>query len=132
MTLPLALRKLLLLALLPSLLALPDTTPTRAEEPTTGEQAFAPVMQVLKRYCVGCHNADEAGGGLRLDSYSALLKGSTRGSVITPTRGDLSRLIRVVSGQAKPAMPPADEPQPTAAEIALLTTWIDLGAKGPS
>ncbi len=132
MTPLLALRNLLLLALLTPLLALLEPTPTRAEEPTTGEQAFAPVMQVLKRYCVGCHNADEAGGGLRLDSYSALLKGSTRGSVITPTRGDLSRLIRVVSGQAKPAMPPADEPQPTAAEIALLTTWIDLGAKGPS
>lgn len=120
------------LALLPVLLPLLATDATRAAEPPAANQAFEPAMQVLKKYCAGCHNADEAGGGLRLDSYNALLRGSKRGSVITPTRGDLSRLIRVVSGQAKPAMPPADEPQPTAAEIALLTTWIDLGAKGPA
>ena len=128
----LALRQLVLLAPLLTLVSLPGSHTTYAADPPASNQAFESAMQVLKKYCAGCHNADEAEGGLRLDSYTALLQGSKRGSVITPTRGDLSRLVRVVSGQSKPAMPPADEPQPTAAEIALLTKWIDLGAKGPA
>ena len=131
MTDSLACRPLLLLGLLSALLQFAEIRTTQAAEPQAGSQAFAPAMTVLKKYCVGCHNADEAGGDLRLDSYASLVKGSKRGSVITPTRGDLSRLVRVLSGQAKPSMPPADEPQPTAEEIGLIATWIDLGAKGP-
>ena len=50
---------------------------------------------------------------------------------LLPGEGGLSRMIRVMTGQAEPAMPPEDERQPTAAEVAVLKAWIDAGAAGP-
>src|SRR5690606_19402603 len=52
-------------------------------------------------------------------------------AAITPGHGDLSRLVRVLTGQAKPAMPPEDNEAPKPEEIVLLKAWIDAGAKGP-
>ena len=125
------LRYLLLCGLLSAPLQLTEYRLARAEDPAQ-EATFQQALAIFNKYCVGCHNAEEAGGGLRLDSYPSLLKGSKRGAVITATRGDLSRLVRVLTGRARPTMPPDDEPRPTAAEIALLDSWIDQGAKGPS
>lgn len=90
------------------------------------------VEPLLRKYCQGCHNAEEAEGQLRLDSYGALLKGGGRGPALLPGEAKLSRMIRVLKDEAKPAMPPEDERQPTDEEIALLVAWIDAGAKGPS
>ena len=83
------------------------------------------VAPLLTKYCGGCHNADDAEGGLALDSYQALLKGGKKGSAITPGRGDQSRLLRVITGQAKPAMPPEGEARPKPEELARLKAWID-------
>ena len=41
-------------------------------------------------------------------------------------------LIQVLTGKAKPAMPPEDNEKPTADEVAILVAWINAGAKGPS
>ncbi len=40
-------------------------------------------------------------------------------------------MIRVLSGTAKPSMPPKGEPRPEASEIALIGAWIEAGAHGP-
>lgn len=90
------------------------------------------VLPILNKYCNGCHNADDREGKLDLGSYAAVLKGGEKGAVITPGSGEQSRLIRVLTGQAKPAMPPEDNEAPQASELALLKAWIDAGAKGPS
>jgi hypothetical protein len=50
---------------------------------------------------------------------------------LKPGDAAASRMIRQLTGQAKPAMPPKGEPRPRAAEIALLKAWIDAGAAGP-
>ncbi len=89
------------------------------------------VAPLLRKYCAGCHNDEDREGGLALDSYGGLLQGGEHGAVITPRRGDLSRLIRVLTGEAKPSMPPEGEARPNADEAALLQRWIDAGAKGP-
>ncbi len=67
-----------------------------------------------------------------LARYDAILKGGEHGAVITPGDSQRSRLIQVLTGKAKPAMPPEDNARPSAEEIARLAAWIDAGAKGPS
>jgi WD40 repeat protein len=89
------------------------------------------VAPILKKYCAGCHNATELDGELSLDSYADLQKGSPHGPAVLAGDSKSSRLIRVLTGQSKPAMPPKDKPAPSAAEIAVLKAWIDSGAAGP-
>ena len=66
-----------------------------------------------------------------LERYATLLAGGENGAVVVAGKSDESRLIQVLTGKAKPAMPPEDNEKPTAAEIATLAAWIDAGAKGP-
>ena len=40
--------------------------------------------------------------------------------------------MRSLRGEIDPKMPPEDEAQPTAEEIAVIERWIDAGAKGPN
>lgn len=90
------------------------------------------IAPILNKYCTGCHNADDPEGKLALDSFAGIQAGGEKGAILTPGKGDESKLIRVLTGAAKPAMPPEDSEAPTAAEIARLKAWIDAGAKGPS
>src|SRR4051812_40110717 len=90
------------------------------------------VAPILTKYCSGCHNDTDREGKLSLQSYPALLKGGAKGSVVTPGQPELSRLIRVLTGAAKPQMPPEGEEAPKLAQIELLKSWIAAGAKGPS
>ena len=90
------------------------------------------VAPLLTKYCAGCHNDTDREGKLSLASYDSLLKGGAKGGVVTPGQADLSRLVRVLTGQVEPKMPPEGEEAPTAAEIDLLKAWIAAGAKGPS
>lgn len=89
------------------------------------------VAPLLRKYCAGCHNAEEANGELRLDAYAELLKGGEHGPALVAGDAKVSRMIRVLTGQAEPEMPPEGETRPTAEEIALLSAWIEAGAKGP-
>jgi hypothetical protein len=99
-----------------------------AEAPDYSKQ----VQPILTKYCTACHNDEDREGKLSLDSYGALLKGGDKGASVTPGHSDLSRLVRVLTGQSQPAMPPKDNEAPSADEVAVLKSWIDAGAKGPS
>jgi WD40 repeat protein len=90
------------------------------------------VAPILTKYCAGCHNDADREGKLSLQSYESLLKGGEKGGVVTPGQVEVSRLVRVITGEAKPAMPPEGEEKPKAAEIEVLKNWIAAGAKGPS
>lgn len=90
------------------------------------------VLPILNKYCNGCHNPDDREGKLDLTTYAASMKGGKQGTAITPGSADQSRLIRLLSGAAKPQMPPEDNEAPKEAEVALLKAWINAGAKGPS
>src|SRR5690242_1543830 len=92
----------------------------------------ADVLPVFKKYCTGCHNGADKEGELVLERYTDLLAGGEHGAVVNPGKSDQSRLIQVLTGKAKPAMPPEDNEKPTAAEISTLAAWIDAGAKGPA
>lgn len=89
------------------------------------------IVPLLRKYCAGCHNPTDRDGRLSVDTYADLLQGGERGAAVLPGDAASSRVIRVLTGAAEPKMPPEGEPAPTAEEIALLSAWIDAGAKGP-
>ncbi len=100
-----------------------------AAETKPAEYAHAAV--VLKKYCVGCHNPSDREGGLTLHSYAGILRGGENGKTVDLGQPDKSRLLLVVTGKAKPVMPPEGSERPTQAELAVLTSWLKAGAQGP-
>ncbi len=92
----------------------------------------ADVLPVFRKYCLGCHNAKEAEGGLILEDHARTMKGGEGGAVLTAGNSEQSRLWQVLTGKAKPAMPPKDSPAPQGEEIAIIAAWIDAGAKAPT
>jgi WD40 repeat protein len=105
----------------------------RAQEGAAAEFA-KDIAPIFNKYCVACHAADARESEFVLDSYDALVKGGKRGAAISPGNPDQSRLIRMLTGEAKPVMPPDDgeSERPKPAEIELLKQWIAAGAKGPT
>lgn len=102
----------------------------KADSPTAPDYA-ASVAPVLKKYCAGCHNDEDREGKFSLESYAALQRGTAHGPAVLPGDAKGSRMIRLLTGAAKPLMPPKDEPRPGPQEVALLEAWIDAGARGP-
>ena len=90
------------------------------------------VAPVLAKYCVGCHNDNDAEGNLSLESFGSIQNGGEQGPAIVAGNAEASRLIRMVTGDVEPKMPPEDEPAPNKDEIAILKQWTAEGAKGPS
>ena len=101
-------------------------------EEDSGNLFVEQVAPLLNKYCVGCHNIDDAAGKLQLDSYQAILQGGKRGAVINFDDIESSRLLRVLTGAARPMMPPAGEARPTENELAVLMAWLEQGAQGPN
>ncbi len=99
----------------------------RAEAPD-----YNAVAQVFNKYCVACHNDADREGKLTLESYEGLLAGGEHGAPVTAEQPDLSRLVRVLTGKAEPAMPPEGNEPPTKEEIATIIAWVAAGARGPS
>ncbi|MEC9094830.1 MAG: c-type cytochrome domain-containing protein, partial [Planctomycetota bacterium] len=103
----------------------------QTESNSSGPEFNTKVAPILTKYCVACHNADDAEGDLNLETFNALMQGGKGGAVLLPGRADLSRLLRVVTGEAKPKMPPEGHEAPTVGELEMLQTWIAAGARGP-
>jgi WD40 repeat protein len=106
--------------------------PVRCAEPPASPDFTADIAPILNKYCVSCHNAVDLEGELSLESFGDIQKGGSRGPAILPGEPDSSRLVRVLTGQAKPAMPPEENEAPQPQEIELLRAWIKAGARGPS
>lgn len=102
-------------------------TSAPAEEPSVYANAVQPV---LAKYCVDCHGPDKAKGGLRLDSYAELLKGGDSGPAIVARAPDKSRLVTLLGLPEADVdhMPPEGKPQPSQAQIELISWWILRGA----
>ncbi|QDV51874.1 c-type cytochrome domain-containing protein [Gimesia fumaroli] len=112
------------------LLIVPADSLQSAETQIDYSKQIAPLF---RKYCEGCHSVDDAEGKFAIDSYAGLLKGGKHGPAVLPGDSKSSRLIRMITGEAKPVMPPEDSGEKlTSREITLLTEWVKQGAKGPS
>ena len=115
-------------------LSLAAVTRLVVAEPTAEQIEFfeAKIRPVFADNCYSCHSAaQKVKGGLRLDAPTALLKGGDNGPVIVPGNPDASLLIKAVRyTDADLQMPPKDKKLP-AEQIALLETWVKMGAPLP-
>ncbi len=93
---------------------------------------FNAVAPIFTKYCVGCHNDADREGKLTLETYDGLTAGGEHGAVVTAEQPDLSRLVRVLTGKAEPAMPPEGNEGPSQEEIQTIIAWVAAGARGPS
>lgn len=96
------------------------------------ETKYEEVAVVLTKYCAGCHNETEAENKFRVDDFALMMAGGEHGAVINTQDTSSSKLLGILDGTVEPKMPPEDEPQPTAEELALIRSWISGGAKGPA
>lgn len=110
------------------LIALATTGCSDEQAPTV---SYADQVQpIFDKYCVACHSPDGLGfrkTGLRLDSYEEL----RRGRVLTPGSPSTSTIVIYIHGSSDPytSMPFGSRSHLKKSEIALITDWIDQGAK---
>lgn len=105
--------------------------PARAAENGSAPDYGTQVAPLFKKYCAGCHNDEDREGKFSLESYASLQRGTAHGPALLPGDPKGSLIVRVLTGAAKPMMPPKDEPRPSAEEVALIQTWVESGAHGP-
>jgi WD40 repeat protein len=85
------------------------------------------VLPVLHRECLGCHSGAAPASGYSMQTRDLLLRGGRHGAAIVPGKGAQSNLIRYMTGDLQPKMPPGGAIDRET--IALLRRWIDEGAK---
>jgi mono/diheme cytochrome c family protein len=89
---------------------------------------YPAVAAVLARHCVVCHSGDGAPLALRLDSYDAILTGSSRGPIVQPGAPEASELIRRLRGTSQPRMPLTGPPFLPDSQVMMVAAWIAAGA----
>ena len=110
----------------PAVLAPPEDS-TGTEGPDVYAEVIAPMLAAR---CSACHGPKKHKGGLRLDSYAALLTGGDGGPVLVPGDPGASPMFQRASLplEHEDHMPPEGKPQPTPEELAALAAWIAAGA----
>ena len=98
-----------------------------APVPGTPEYFTQKIEPILDDNCYSCHQ-ESASGGLRLDTYDAILKGGKSGPILVPGDPDGSRMIQAIRRIGKLKMPPKQVLDP--ADVAALEAWVKAGAKG--
>lgn len=90
------------------------------------------IEPILARRCYECHSKEQDAddGGLVLDSKEGWMTGGDHGPAVTPKNLKKSPLIRTIKSHDSGNLMPPDERLPPL-EIALLETWVLLGAPDP-
>lgn len=89
------------------------------------------ILPILEKRCFECHSKKEEtdDGGLILDTKSGWVEGGDHGPAVVPYDLKKSPLIRTIRSNGGNMMPPEEKLTP--GEIALLSTWVLLGAPDP-
>lgn len=85
------------------------------------------VLPLLQAQCLGCHGGANPASGYAMETRDKLLSGGRHGAAILPGKGAQSNLVRYLTGDLKPKMPPNGAID--LEKIALIRRWIDEGAK---
>lgn len=88
------------------------------------------IHPVLDAKCVSCHGSGSAKAGLRLDTYSDVMRGGKDGVVVVAGKPETSMLLaRVTLVPGDPHFMPAEGRTPlTSDEVAWIRAWIRAGA----
>jgi hypothetical protein len=98
----------------------------RAQQVTPAPRFDDGVAAIFRARCVKCHGPSKDSGGLRLDSYDAVMRGGERGPVVVPGNPDASLLLQKVRRRDQPPMPP--QKPISALEVGTIRAWIKSGA----
>ena len=103
-----------------------------APPPTAADLAFfeSKVRPLLIERCYECHSDKKQKGGLRLDSQPGWLAGGDTGAVIVPGDPAKSLLVEAIGRKNDDLQMPPQEAL-GAAEVGVLTEWIQRGAPDP-
>ena len=102
--------------------------PALAAKAVVYRDVVAPIMAAK---CVSCHGEEKKKGKLQLHDFASILKGGSEGenTVVAGKPDDSLLLVRIkLPVDDDEHMPPEDEPQVTAEELAVLKWWIASGA----
>ncbi|WP_162934918.1 c-type cytochrome domain-containing protein [Pseudomonas cavernae] len=109
-----------------------DPAPPSARPAPGAPLTYLQVAPILQARCVKCHASQGLMGpapeGYRLTSYAEVLASGERARVV-PGSALASELVRRIRGQARPRMPHDGPPFLSDAEIGLIASWIDQGAR---
>jgi uncharacterized membrane protein len=88
------------------------------------------VQPALDRRCLSCHNNTKTSGGLSATNYEALMKGGSKGPVITPGNPSTSDLFRRVNMMPDRSdfMPRNSKTPLDKNEVTAIEWWISQGA----
>ncbi len=97
---------------------------------STGGSFARNVLPVFMVNCsiTGCHDDSTAASGLRLNSYTNVMKGSRYGAVIFPYDAQNSKLVRRIKGIETPRMP-KNRPALSTSDQGLIANWVNGGAR---
>lgn len=94
---------------------------------------YQDVYPFLKANCISCHNKTTTKAGLNMETPELMIKGGDSGPSIVPGKSAESLLVEASIHSPDLEMPPPNNKSGavklTDAEIAVLKTWIDQGAK---
>jgi uncharacterized protein DUF1553/uncharacterized protein DUF1549/cytochrome c len=89
------------------------------------------IQPILQTTCYECHGAKKTKAKLRLDSRAGIMKGGETGAIVNPGNSEQSLIVRRLLGLDGEDRMPKDGDPLTAAQIALIRSWIDQGAPWP-
>ncbi|MBX7208890.1 MAG: hypothetical protein K1X78_11290 [Verrucomicrobiaceae bacterium] len=94
---------------------------------------YKDVYPFLKANCVSCHNKTTTKAGLNMETPELMIKGGENGPSIIPGKSADSLVVKASKHLKDMEMPPPNNKSGamnlSAGEIALLSQWIDQGAK---
>ncbi|GAB4150294.1 MAG: hypothetical protein Tsb009_25050 [Planctomycetaceae bacterium] len=135
MVFPRAFRVGLFLILVLSLQIVPRSAIAKEKTEVANRKAILfqrDVLPIFQKHCFKCHGPKKQESGLRLDQRSQLIRGGDSGEpAIQVGNGAKSYLVQLVSGKLQGEIMPPEGPRLSAAEVSVLKTWIDQGAKWP-
>jgi hypothetical protein len=90
------------------------------------------IKPILASRCYQCHGAFKQESELRLDTGSLIRQGGASGPAIVPASAAESLLVRRITSTDDEFRMPAEGEPLTDDQIALITLWIDQGARTPA
>ena len=101
------------------------------QQPTRAQEDFfeSKIRPLLAAKCLECHGPTNQEAGLRIDSRSALLKGSEKYPVVVSGQPDQSPLIQALEQTSDLKMPPDDKL--SADQVEAFRQWIKMGLPWP-